>query len=229
MRGRQLVCIKSHKPKTLSLNEDPIGYIKGTSEEIQVISPKDRRRRNQIYLKSISPNLPSVKPIESNSSSVTDSYRPLSNQQKLTFHTNFSFSVHKKEKYFKADPNSKFSMYYHAAEEKELTKLNKELFPKEFIEEIEYIPDYTPSCVAKNLELDLSGRLGTGNRHPDMNTIGNILKSRQGYNQINMKKLRRNQFTTYSVGWTSFYDRPPVTQPRKYLKNTQVLLEGVYK
>ena len=99
MRGRQLVCIKVHKPKILSLYENPVGYIQGISEEIEIITPRDRTVKNRRYLKSISPNMPSIhKPRGISNSSIArvtlaGAY-PFNPKQQLYKQSNSNYTAH---------------------------------------------------------------------------------------------------------------------------------------
>lgn len=218
MKGRQLVSIKVNKAKALSMYSNPIGYIQGISEDIQHISPRDRKFRNQIYLKSISPNMPLIhKSSASKTSSLTSSMRFHSNGQNgLHSKTFMAPSKKNKDKIFKLDPNSRFSLHYRQLEEKQLSKLNEELFPQEFIENIEYLPDYTPSILQNHIELDTTRRSKSQETKSGAYKISNILKSRNDVKRIDMGKLDKSKFTTYSTGWDSFYMRTPAKTPRKY-------------
>ena len=228
MKGKQLISIRLRKGKALSMYESPVGFIQGVSEEIQVISPKERKIHNQMYLKSISPDPLRQKPTGSVGSSVTDYMQNNTDIKRATFASNFSSITKRKDKIFRLDPNSRFSVHFHENEEKELVKLNQELFPKEIIEDIEYLPDYTPTRLIQHLKLDPS-RKHYSQDHIESKAISNLVKSRQEMRKIDPQKLRKNQFTTYSTGWGALYNRTPVKTPRKYLGNLQSLLPAISK
>ena len=228
MKGRQLVSIKITKKKALSMCEDPIGYIRGVSEDIQIISPKERKLKNQIYLKSISPIIPKInKPLGSNSISIVDSIHHNSDLKQVTCTSNFTFASKNNAKIFRLDPNSAFSVHFREKEEKELVKLNTELFPKEFNEEIQYVPDYTPSRIINHIDLEKSNKNSSGNFQNEPNTIGNLVRSRQEVRKIDVIKLRKSQFTSYSTGWGSFYNRSPINSPRRYRVNLKSLVSDL--
>ena len=229
MRGRQLVCIKVHKPKILSLYENPVGYIQGISEEIEIITPRDRTVKNRRYLKSISPNMPSIhKPRGISNSSIADSMQNHAGVHSKAYDSSFyNFSQRNKQKFFRLDPTSKFSLQFHVAEEKEMKRLNHELFPEEIIDDIEYLPDYTPSSVATHLALQKS-KSRLKKFKTDYNTVGNVLKSRLEVRKIDMQKLRKSKFTTYSTGWDSFYERSPNKTPKKLSENIKNIIKNIY-
>lgn len=224
MRGRQLVSIRKGKSKAYAF-QSPIGFVQGISEEIQSISPKDRRIRNQIYLKGI---LPNTIPHRTISPSISDVIDPSNDLKQSTRISNFtSISTKKKEKIFHLDPNSRFSVHFHETEEKELTKLNYELFPKEIIDDIHYLPDYTQTRLIKHLKLDTSVRSSSQDPRSQDNTIGNLVKSRLENRKIDLQKLRSSKFTTYSTGWGDFSNHSPVKLPRKRLGHLQSLLPSL--
>ena len=229
MKGRQLVSIRLRKSKAHSMYENSLGFVQGVSEEIQVISPKERKIHNQMYLKSISPDPLRQKATGSLNSSVTDYMQNHSDIKRATFASNFSSITHRKEKIFRLDPNSQFSVHFHEKEEKELAKLHHELFPKEIIEDIEYLPDYTPTRLIKHLKLDPSRKHYSQDSHAEPNTISNIVKSPLKMRKIDLEKLKSSQFTTYSTGWGGFCNRTPMRTPRKYHVNLQNFLPAISK
>ncbi|OMJ65598.1 hypothetical protein SteCoe_37930 [Stentor coeruleus] len=150
----------------------------------------------------------------------------------IQFHSNNQKSLpsgKNKDKIFKLDTNSRFSLHHRQLEEKHLSKLNKELFPKELIENIEYLPDYTPSILQNQIQLNTKRISKSQETKTGAYKISNILKSRNNIKRIDMNKLDKSKFTTYSIGWDNFYIRSPVKTQRKYnVRLSDLLPEIVY-
>lgn len=223
MKGNQLVSIKRiHRTRALSYLESPIGFIKGVSEEIHTLSPKDRKIRNQIYLKSISPVQVQVENRESQDLTILKSFNPRSESTSNSY--NYTYSKPKKEKIFKFDPKSKFSVHFHETEEKILAKLNKELFPKELIDDIRYLPDYTPSVIAQHRPVERSHRSSSSQAAPNSWKISTLYRSKLPNKRVNQDNLKRSSFTTYTTSWGEFYPRSTNSSLKRSHKDPESFL-----
>lgn len=226
MKGHQLVSIKRiHRTRALSYLESPIGFIKGVSEEIHTLSPKDRKIRNQLYLKSISPAQMQGENRDSQDLAILKSLNPRSESTSNSFR--FSYAQPKKEKIFKLDPNSKFSLQFHEKQGKILAKLNEELFPQEFIDEIHYLPDYTPSVITAYRPIEKTHRSSSSQAGPDSWKISALYNSKKPNKSINHDNLKHSSFTTYSTGWGEFYPRSTNSSLRKTYRDTNSFLPKV--
>lgn len=226
MKGHQLVSIKRiHRTRALSYLESPIGFIKGITEEIHTLSPKDRKIRNQIYLKSISPVHMQVENRDSQDLAILKSLNPRSESTSNSFH--YSYSKPKKEKIFKLDPKSEFSIHFHENQRKLLAKLNEELFPKEFADNIHYLPDYTPSVITAYKPIEKTHRSSSSQAGPDSWKISTLYNSKKPNKSINHGNLKQSSFTTYATGWGEFCPRSTNSSLKKTYRETSTFLPKV--
>jgi hypothetical protein len=204
MKGRQLVSLKKNqKNRGLSYLESPIGFIKGISEELHSLSPKERQHRNQIYLKSISPVQIRAENHDSQDISLLKSINPVSESTSNSLLLSFPRPKH--EKIFRYNPDSKFSIHFHTKEAKILSKLTNELFPEELNEHIEYLPDYSPSIIHQRFPLEATHRSSSSQAAPDSWKISTLYKSKRPKNMINASNLKNSSFSTYTTGWELLY------------------------
>ena len=204
MKGRQLVSIKKlNKNRGLTYLESPIGFVKGISEELHQLSPKERQIRNQVYLKSISPLRSKQENNDPNDLALLKSFNPHSDSTSQSVVMNYAKP--KRDKIFRYDPQSRFSVHFHAKEEIALARLNDELFPKELNDNIQYLPDYSPSVIATLLPIHPTHRSSSSQAAPDSWKISTLYKSKRPKKGINEDNLRHSSFSTYATGWEIMY------------------------
>ena len=221
-----MVSIKRiNRVRALSYLESPIGFIKGVSEEIHTLSPKDRKIRNQIYLKSISPVQLQVDNRDSQDLTILKSFNPRSESTSNSY--NYTYSKPKREKIFKFDPKSEFSVHFHETEEKILAKLNEELFPKELVDYIKYLPDYTPSVITQHKPIEKSHRSSSSQDAQNNWKISTLYRSKLPNKRVNQDNLKQSTFTTYTTGWGEFYPRSTNNSLQKPHKDPKSFLPAL--
>ena len=204
MKGNQLVSIKKlNKSRALNYLESPIGFVKGISEELHYLSPKERQIRNQVYLKSISPFQIKQENNELRDLPLLKSFNPHSESTSQS--VVFQYPKPKKEKVFRYDPMSNFSVHFHAKEEITLARLNNELFPKELNENIEYLPDYSPSVITRILPINPTHRSSSSQAAPENWKINTLYNSKRPKIGVNEDNLKLSSFSTYTTGWETLY------------------------
>ena len=219
MRGKQFETYHLNKKKSVSLDSNTIGHIQGKPQAILNISPRERKMQSKVYLKNISkmPNIGlKTAATQSDSIGIINTEINYINQKIEDFTERTQL---KTERFFEYNPNSKFSVHYQRLKNKELSKLNRELFPKEINEEISYVPDYTMSCICNQLPLIETTHSSV---YADIKykTLTNITKSHQKSSSLNINSFLSNKFSTYSAGWKQSYEKTAPKTSRNRLKDS---------
>lgn len=199
MRGRQLRAFKGKK-KAISLKPFPDVSIRGKAEELLYLSPREKQQEAQNYLKNVS-NLKNIVPLittATQSESITQlntEYFPKQETEKVR-----NQSTRRQEKDPPLNINSKFSQYLRRLQEEKFRRINKELFPEELCEEIEYLPDCFQSTLKEPLSLE-SSTLSQKFKSVQYKTVKNVTRSSFFSRNVNPEVLDKSKFTTYNVDW----------------------------
>ena len=204
--GRQLRSFRSSKGKPKSLKPFPEISVRGKAEEILVITPRVKQLEAQNYLKNVS-RIRAFAPLittATQSDSFTNTLRedflkePM-NEGVEKLKNNNKGKV--REKDLPLNTNSKFSVYFRGIQEEKLRKTNKELFPEELCEEIEYVPDYLESPLKEPLILEAS-TMTQRSRMVQYNTVRNVTRSSFFFPRaVDSLSIERSKFTTYGLDW----------------------------
>lgn len=201
IRGRQLRSYKS-KIKPTSLKPFPEMSIRGKAEEILLISPRVKQLESHNYLKNVSkiksfaPLITTATQSEAFTNTQSEEYNKILNERSKKL-----IKIEKnKEKNIPLNVNSKFSIYLRKLQEEKLRKMNKELFPEELCEEIEYVPEYFESILKEPLNLEAS-TMTQRSRVVQYNTVKNVTRSSFFPRTVDSVTIERSKFTTYEVDW----------------------------
>lgn len=199
MRGRQLRTFKGKK-KAISLKPFPEVSIRGKAEELQYLSPREKQQEAQNYLKNVS-NLKNIPPLittATQSESITQlntEYYPKPEPEKVPIHL-----TRRQEKDPPLNITTKFSQYLRRLQEEKFRRINKELFPEELCEEIEYLPDCFESTLRQPLSLETSS-ISQRFKSIEYKTVKNVTRSSFFSRNVNPEALDKSKFTTYNVDW----------------------------
>lgn len=200
-------------------NEDSFDFLQSRKKYISHILPKQRRQQTQAYLKNLSDAVVKMKNNETQSElNHLATEENCKTEEFLKKDLNFErFQISHRKNHHKSwvfDPISKFSCFNQKIKGEDLSKVNKELFPSEFHEEIKYIPDYSarydytkPSYTDKS-ESKQVPKLR-------MNTLTNAVWNKSEVRKLNLESLQKNKFSTYGTGWKSFYGKSSSQGQRK--------------
>lgn len=216
MKGKALVAIKIPRPRnTHSYKQNPLGVVKGRSEDLRSVSPRDRKLENQIYLKSISPNLPLIHRPEINIDT-TQSYLNTTPSDLKVYPSkksreNLANPVKEPVKFENPtlEPSTKFTQHCFNVEISKLDELDFQLFPTELHERFEFVPDDRPTRLisgpVKNQILYENPKPRRKRSKVNKTHLSYMLDSFSTRDTINFENIAENKYTPFGRSEESEY------------------------
>ncbi|CAG9331504.1 unnamed protein product [Blepharisma stoltei] len=216
MKGKALIAIKQPKSKLqFEYEQNPLGIIKGKTEELKCVSPRERKQENKIYLKSVSPNLPLIHRPQTNLEAVqsylNETFSELGDHpNRKTHHKFHNPSQPVKFEKITTEALTRFTEHCHKVESEKFKDIDLKLFPEDLHERTAFVPDDRPTRLISSSFMNETTqkrdkeRNLEKNRRADTSLLSYMQDSFDKSETINFRKIKENKYMPFQSQNESF-------------------------